>query len=83
MREMKVECELNVIAEFKKFDIHKVHRGILTKECIQNVLYAEGFRDLELINKTNHVLKHDLDRDGKVTFFILSFIYLDHLSRII
>ncbi len=41
MRVLKKPCDLNVLAEFKKFDIHKLHRGIITKDCIRKVLLAE------------------------------------------
>lgn len=45
MRVLKKACDLNVLAEFKKFDIHKIHRGIITKECIRKVLLAEKMDD--------------------------------------
>lgn len=41
MRVLKKPCDLNVLAEFKKFDIHKLQRGIVTKDCIRKVLKAE------------------------------------------
>ena len=43
MRVLNKLCDLNVLAEFKKFDIHKFHRGAITKECVQKVYEAEGF----------------------------------------
>ena len=41
MRVLKKACELNVLAEFKKFDIHKLQRGIVNRECVKKVLKAE------------------------------------------
>ena len=43
MRVLKKPCELNVIAEFKKFDIHKFMRGVITRDCVKKVFKAEGF----------------------------------------
>ena len=34
MRVLKKACELNALAEFKKFDIHKLMRGKVTEECV-------------------------------------------------
>ena len=42
MRVLKRACELNVIAEFKKFDLHKILKGTITEECVIKVLKAEG-----------------------------------------
>lgn len=41
MRVLNKACELNVIAEFKKFDINKLRRGVVTRECVTKVLKAE------------------------------------------
>ena len=41
MRVLQKECELNVLAEFKKFDIHKLQRGVVTKDCVKRVFKAE------------------------------------------
>lgn len=48
MRVLKKPCELNVIAEFKKFDIHKLMRGVITKDCVKKVFKAEGFANADL-----------------------------------
>ena len=42
MRVLRKPCDLNVIAEFKKFDIHKLQRGLVTKDCVRKVFKAEG-----------------------------------------
>ena len=38
---MQKACELNVLAEFKKFDIHKLQKGVITKDCVRKVFKAE------------------------------------------
>jgi hypothetical protein len=41
-----------VLAEFKKFDIHKLLRGSITKECIEKVLKAENLSEERIFIKT-------------------------------
>ena len=47
MRVLQKPCELNVLAEFKKFAIHKVHRNAITRDCILKVLDSECCPNLE------------------------------------
>eukprot|EP00347_Sterkiella_histriomuscorum_P019283 403342237 len=71
MRVLKKACELNVLAEFKKFDIHKIQRGIVTKDCIRKVLKAEPQyqEDNESLEKRiQEIMSYDSDRDGLLTF---------------
>ena len=44
MRVLKKDCDLNVIAEFKKFDTNKIMKGVINRECIRKVLKAEGLK---------------------------------------
>ncbi len=79
MRVLNKACELNVIAEFKKFDIHKLQRGLITKECVRKVFRAEmiemkhplvgkeGFSQ-ELDKRVAVIMGFDSDKDGVVTF---------------
>ncbi len=51
MRVLRKACELNVLAEFKKFDIHKLMRGTISRECVVKVFKAESLKGDELENK--------------------------------
>ena len=69
----------NVIAEFKKFDIHKLQKGVVTKDCVRKVFKAEmietkhplvakdGFTE-ELDKRVNLIMQFDSDNDGLITF---------------
>jgi len=35
---MRIKCDLNIITEFMKFDIHKYYKRIITSDCIAIVL---------------------------------------------
>ena len=79
MRVLNKACELNVIAEFKKYDISKVQRGVITKDCVRKVFKAEmiemrhplvaqeGFSE-ELDRRVAQIMKFDSDNDGMLTF---------------
>ena len=41
MRVLNKSCELNVLAEFKKFDISKLQRGLITRDSVRKVFKAE------------------------------------------
>ena len=68
-----------MIAEFKKFDIHKLQKGLVTKECVRKVFKAEmietkhplvakeGFTE-ELDKRVNNIMVFDSDKDGLITF---------------
>ena len=68
MRVVNKICDLNVLAEFKKFDVHRLHRGIITRDCLFKVFAAEGFENEELDLRVDEFMRHDLDRDGMITF---------------
>ena len=63
MRVLNKPCELNVIAEFKKFDIHKLQRGVVTKDCIRKVVKAE-MNEIKFQGTNSEFLK-ELDRRVK------------------
>jgi Ca2+-binding EF-hand superfamily protein len=76
MRVLNKPCELNVLAEFKKYDIHKLQRGIVTKDCVRKVLRAELIElkydaatfNQELDRRMAHIMAYDSDGDGIITF---------------
>ena len=41
MRVLNKSWELNVIAEFKKFEISKMQRGLITRDSVRKVFKAE------------------------------------------
>ena len=67
------------MAEFKKFDINKLQKGVVTRDCVRKVFKAEliemkhpivgkdGFTQ-EIDNRVNAVMEFDSDKDGQVTF---------------
>jgi len=73
MRELNYECDLNVLAEFKKYDVHKVHRGVITRDCVANALKSEDIEPKLIEEIANSFMKHDLDHDGRVL------VYIDHI----
>lgn len=44
------KCDLNILAEFLKFDILKLQPGVITEECLKTVLEAENISE-EIIDK--------------------------------
>ena len=69
MRELNYECDLNVLAEFKKYDVHKLHRGVITKDCVINVLQSDQLDPTHIEYMAETFMKHDLDHDGKVCIY--------------
>lgn len=65
-----------MLAEFKKFDIQKVQRGVVTKDCVRKVFRAELIEEKhnpatfagELEKRVAAVMAYDSDRDGVLTF---------------
>ena len=41
MRVLNKSCELNVIAEFRTFDISKMQRGLITRDSVRKVFKAD------------------------------------------
>ncbi len=70
MRELLISCELNVIAEFKKFDIHRLHRGIISRDCVEAVYEIEGIKGEELKVMVTEFMKHDIDHNDMVKYNI-------------
>lgn len=68
MRVLRKACELNVLAEFKKFDIHKLQRGIVNRECIKKVLKADNIEGEALETRIAEMMQFDSDGDGLLTF---------------
>ncbi len=68
MRSLQCLCEMNVVAEFKKFDVHRVQRGLVTRECVEAVLASEGIVGTDLVFRVNQFMCHDQDCDGIVLF---------------
>ncbi len=52
MRLMEAKCELNALAEFIKFDIHRIQREVITKGCQETVLKAEGLCQKTIDSRT-------------------------------
>lgn len=42
---MWLKSDLNIIAEFMKFNTHRFKRGIVTSDCIESVLWSEGVQE--------------------------------------
>mmetsp|Transcript_2228 Transcript_2228/g.1590 ORF Transcript_2228/g.1590 Transcript_2228/m.1590 type:complete len:82 (-) Transcript_2228:70-315(-) len=61
MRVLKKACEFNVLAEFKKFDIHKLMRGQINSDCVRKVLKAEGLPQDLLDLKVKEIMQLDQD----------------------
>ena len=88
MRVLNKSCELNVLAEFKKFDISKLQRGLITRDSVRKVFKAElievnhplvaqeGFSE-ELDRRVSEIMRFDSDQDGVVTFKD----FYDHMLR--
>jgi len=76
MRVLNKPCELNVLAEYKKFDIHKLQRGVVTRDCVRKVFRAELMEmkhdpatfTAEVDRRTAAIMAYDSDGDGVVTF---------------
>eukprot|EP00698_Gefionella_okellyi_P004023 TRINITY_DN13734_c0_g1_i1.p1 TRINITY_DN13734_c0_g1~~TRINITY_DN13734_c0_g1_i1.p1 ORF type:complete len:234 (+),score=29.65 TRINITY_DN13734_c0_g1_i1:51-704(+) len=60
--------DINVIAEFKRFDVDDIHRGFLTPDSIRRVLKAEGYAAEEAAAYVGRLMSADADNDGKVSF---------------
>jgi Ca2+-binding EF-hand superfamily protein len=68
MRRMHPNTELNVLAQFKKFDVSKLFRGYITEESVRSVLTEEGYEGEELEKYGINMMATDTDGDGKVTY---------------
>jgi len=68
MRLERRKCELNVLAEFKKFDIDNKKKGLLTKKSLRKVLTFEGFSPIEVEEIAQSYMFLDHNKDGYVTY---------------
>ena len=68
MRRSEVNCELNVLAQFKKFDVVRLHRGYITAEGIEIVLKEEGLDDDIIRDYIKEFMTLDTNGDGKISF---------------
>lgn len=70
-RQMRLErrkCELNVLAEFKKFDIDHEKKGLLTKKSLRKVLTFEGFDEDVKETIVNDYMALDRNKDGYISY---------------
>lgn len=67
MRTSKKRCELNVIANFKKFE-DKQHKGYITQRSIEESLFIEGHNRSDVSQYTQTLMKIDKNRDGFITY---------------
>jgi Ca2+-binding EF-hand superfamily protein len=67
LRASKKRCELNVIAEFKKFE-DKVHKGYITQRSIEDALFCEGIARAEIASIVATLMNIDKNRDGFITY---------------
>ncbi|KAA6402390.1 MAG: hypothetical protein EZS28_002091 [Streblomastix strix] len=79
MRRSEEVCELNVLAQFKKFDVSKLHRGVITRDGIYTVLKEEGVSDEAIKEYTDEFMALDSNGDGFVSFLDL---YESMMTRI-
>lgn len=68
MRRAGGTSDLNIIAEFKRFDVDDLHRGWITPESLRRVLRAEGYAADEATAYAARIMAADSDGDGKVSF---------------
>jgi Ca2+-binding EF-hand superfamily protein len=71
MRRNEVMCELNVLAQFKKYDVSRLHRGFITPDGIRDVLEDEGISDEAIDEYIQEFMALDTNGDGKVSFLDL------------
>ena len=72
-------CELNVLAQFKKYDVSKLHRGFITPDGIETVLREEGVPDDAIADYIDEFMSLDSNGDGKVSYLDL---YESMMTRI-
>eukprot|EP00164_Ancoracysta_twista_P008427 GFYU01012195.1.p1 GENE.GFYU01012195.1~~GFYU01012195.1.p1 ORF type:complete len:254 (+),score=43.46 GFYU01012195.1:89-850(+) len=59
-------ADLNVIFEFKRFDVSAIHRGHISKECILQVMSDEGFDEVSIEMYMKYLMSADSNSDGKI-----------------
>ena len=68
MRRNEIPCELNVLAQFKKFDVDRSHRGFITAAGIETVLKDEGLDEDIIRDYIKEFMTLDTNGDGKIPF---------------
>eukprot|EP00162_Nutomonas_longa_P023769 comp7815_c0_seq1/m.8067 comp7815_c0_seq1/g.8067 ORF comp7815_c0_seq1/g.8067 comp7815_c0_seq1/m.8067 type:complete len:213 (+) comp7815_c0_seq1:91-729(+) len=68
MRKSDEAVELNVLAEFKKFDVDWLHRGFITRDSIFRVLEEEGYSHSAIEKFADDMMLCDTNGDGKVSY---------------
>ena len=67
LRLSKKRCELNAIADFKKFE-DKQHKGYITKRSIEDALFVEGYSRSDISQIESTIMKIDRNHDGFITY---------------
>jgi Ca2+-binding EF-hand superfamily protein len=67
LRLSKKRCELNVIANFKKFE-DRIHKGYITQRSIEDALFSEGQSRTDISYIAATLMKIDRNRDGFITY---------------
>jgi Ca2+-binding EF-hand superfamily protein len=67
LRLSKKRCELNVVADFKKFE-DKQYKGYITQKSIEDALFIEGHSRSDITYITNTLMKIDRNHDGFITY---------------
>ncbi|OMJ92687.1 hypothetical protein SteCoe_4568 [Stentor coeruleus] len=67
LRLSKKRCELNVVADFKKFE-DKQYKGYITQKSIEDALFTEGHSRSDITYITNTLMKIDRNHDGFITY---------------
>lgn len=68
MRRSKPNAELNVLAQFKKYDVSPLFRGFITEDSVRKVLSADGLSGASLEEFVADFMSSDTNGDGKVSF---------------
>jgi len=68
MRRAGGTSDINIIAEFKRFDVDELHHGWITVDSLRRVLRAEGYATNEATTYASRIMAADSDGDGKVSF---------------
>ena len=79
MRRSETVCELNVLAQFKKYDVSRLHRGFITPDGIETVLKEEGVPPDAIQSYIEEFMSLDSNGDGKVSYLDL---YESMMTRI-
>ncbi|KAK2945872.1 hypothetical protein BLNAU_19168 [Blattamonas nauphoetae] len=79
MRRNEDVCELNVLAQFKKFDASPPHHGFITRESISQVLKEDGVPEDAIQSYISEFMTLDTNGDDKVSFLDL---YESMMTRI-